>query len=518
MFDLIIRNARIVDGTGNPWYRGSVAIEAGRIAAVGQIPAEAQAREVIDAGDQVVCPGFIDAHVHADLILFGEPDFPGGVHQGVTTVIIGQDGVSYAPGSQKTQAFYRAYFGALNGNPKDVGQWTTVGEYLAQFDRRSAANAAYLVPHGTVRIEVMGLDERAPTADELKQMQGIVAQGMADGAIGVSTGLDYIPCNYSDTHELIEVCRPAGEAGGVYVTHQRSYGPKVVEATHETTTIGREAKMPVHISHYNGFADTLLPLIEEGREQGVDVTFDTYPYLAGSTILSMVCLPRWVQVGGIEAAVERLKQSDVRKQLHPWLQGQERGWDNLHLAAVNKPENKPLEGLTIPQAAKMASKNIPDFVCDLLVQENMEVAVIAFAGPGGRTESDVRRIMQHPAHMAGSDGIYTGGKPHPRGYGTFARYLSEYVREQKVLRLEEAIRHMTSAPATRFSLKDRGLLRAGFAADVVVFDPHTIRDRATYADGKQTATGVSHVLVNGEAVLKHGRPTGARPGRGLKRG
>jgi N-acyl-D-amino-acid deacylase len=518
MFDVIIRNARIVDGSGNPWFRGALAIEAGRVAAVGQIAENAETRETIDAGDQVVCPGFIDSHVHADLVLFAEPDFPGGVHQGVTTVIIGQDGVSYAPGSPSTQAFYRAYFGALNGNPKDVGEWRTVGEYLAQFDRRSAANAAYLVPHGNVRIEVMGLAERAPTADELKQMQAIVAQGMADGAIGVSTGLDYIPCNYSDTQELIEVCRPAGEAGGVYVTHQRSYGAKVVEATHESTAIGHEAKMAVHISHYNGFADTLLPLIEEGREQGVDVTFDTYPYLAGCTILSMVCLPRWVQVGGIEAAVERLRKPDVRTELRPWLEAQERGWDNLVMAAVNLPEHKPLEGQTIPQAAKSAGQNIPDFVCDLLVKENMEVAVIAFAGTGGRTESDMRRIMQHPAHMAGSDGIYTGGKPHPRGYGTFARYLSEYVREQKVLRLEEAIRHMTSAPAARFNLKDRGLLRAGFAADVVVFDPRNIRDRATYADGKQMATGVSHVFVNGEAVLKHGKSTGAHPGRGLKRG
>ena len=518
MFDLLIRNGRIVDGTGNPWYRGDLAIEGDRIAAVGRIEGGAHARQVIDAQDMVVCPGFIDAHVHADLILFEEPDFPGGVHQGVTTVIIGQDGVSYAPGSPKTQAFYRAYFAALNGDPKDAGEWRTVAEYLAQFERRAAVNAAYLVPHGAVRIEAMGLDERAPSSAELAHMQALVAEGMRDGAIGVSTGLDYIPCNYSDTRELVEICRPAAAAGGVFVTHMRSYGAKVAEAVHETLTVGREAGLPVHISHYNGFADVLLPLIDAGRADGVDVTFDTYPYLAGSTILSMVCLPRWVQVGGIEATMERLSQSEVRTQLREWLEAPERGWDQLFLAAVNLKENKELEGLTVPQAAQKRGRSVPEFVCDLLVQEHMAVAVIAFAGPGGRQEEDVRRIMRHPAHMAGSDGIYTGGKPHPRGYGTFARYLGTYVRELKILGLEEAIRHMTSAPAQRFRLGDRGLLRTGNAADVVVFDPQSMAARATYADGKQTAQGVQHVLVNGETVLKDGKATGARPGRGLKRG
>ncbi len=515
MFDVIIRRARVVDGTGNPWQRGDVAITDGRIAAVGQLNA-AQARQVIDAHEMVVCPGFIDAHVNADLALLADPKFPGGLYQGVTTHIIGQDGVSYAPASPQTQAFYRLYFAAVNQNPPNLGEWRTVAQYLAQFDGRVTANAAYLVPHGTVRIEVMGLEERAPTADEIKRMQALIAQGMADGAVGFSTGLDYIPCTYAQTHELIELCKPAAEAGGVYVTHMRSYRPDTVaSAVAETLTIGRKAGLPVHISHFNGLADQVLPLIDEGCASGVDVTFDTYPYLAGSTILAMVALPRWVQGDGIEATVERLWQRKTRERLHEWFDAPERAWDQIRLSAVSLPEHKHFEGMSVPDAARLAEQPIGDFVCDLLANENMVVGCIAFSN--WRTDDDVRRIMQHPAHMAGSDGIYVGGKPHPRGYGTFARYLGVYVREQKALSLEEMIRHMTSAPAQRFALKDRGLLREGYAADVVVFDPQTIAARATYADGRQTAVGVAHVFVNGEAVLQDGKPTGARPGRGLKR-
>jgi N-acyl-D-amino-acid deacylase len=516
MFDTLIHNARMVDGCGNPWYRGSLAIQDGRIAAVGHIPAAAQARKTMDARDMVVCPGFIDAHVHSDLALLADPEFPGGLYQGVTTHIIGQDGVSYAPAAPQTQAFYRHYFAAVNQNPPNLGQWRSVAEFLAQFDGRTSANVAYLVPHGTVRIEVMGLDERAPTPAEIRQMQALVAQGMADGAVGLSTGLEYLPCAYAETAELIALCRPVAAAGGIYVTHMRSYRPEsVASAVAETLTIGREAALPVHISHFNGLADMLLPMIEDGRAAGIDITYDTYPYLAGSTILAMVALPRWVQTGGIDATVERLRQHETRARLREWFEAPQRDWAQIRLSAVNLPEHKAYEGLSVRAAAQLAGQSVGDFVCDVLAKEQMVVGCIAFTT--WRSDDDVRRIMQHPAHMAGSDGIYVGGKPHPRGYGTFARYLGEYVREQKALRLEEMVRHMTSAPAQRFGLSDRGRLLAGLAADLVVFDPQTIAPRSTYDDGKQPAVGVAHVFLNGEAVLMDGQPTRARPGRGLKR-
>ncbi|MBI5878528.1 MAG: D-aminoacylase [Chloroflexi bacterium] len=515
MYDIVIRGARIVDGAGNPWYRGGVAIRDGRIVAVGEVPA-GDARQVIDAGDRVVCPGFIDSHVHADLVLLADPEFPGGLYQGVTTHIIGQDGVSYAPASTQTQAFYRKYFAAINTDPAGIGGWRSVGEYLARFDGASTANVAYLVPHGTVRIEVMGLADRAPTADELRAMQKLVAEGMADGAVGFSTGLDYIPCTYADTNELIELCRPAAAAGGVYVTHMRSYLPATVaESVEEVLAIGRAAGLPVHISHYNGMADQLLPLIDNGRSRGYDITFDTYPYLAGCTILAMVALPRWVQVGGIEATVERLRAAETREKLRDWFATPTYGYEYLQLAGVVDPSDKELEGLTIEVAAAKRGQTPGDFICDLLVRNNMIVLVIALHS--WRGDNDVERIMSHPAHMAGSDGIYFGGKPHPRGFGSFARFLGLYVREKDVMPLEEMVRHMTSAAAQRWRLKDRGLLREGYAADVVVFDPQTIRDHATYADGRQFAEGVSHVIVNGTAVLAGGKPTGARSGRGLKR-
>ena len=381
---------------------------------------------------------------------------------------------------------------------------------------RTSANAAYLVPHGTVRIEVMGLEERAPTPDEIRQMQALVERGMADGAVGLSTGLEYLPCAYAETAELIALCRPVAAAGGVYVTHMRSYRPEsVASAVAETLSIGREAGLPLHISHFNGLADMLLPMIEAGRAEGIDVTYDTYPYLAGSTILAMVGLPRWVQAGGIDATVERLRQPETRMRLREWFESPQRDWEQIRLSAVNLPEHKAYEGLSVRAAAQHVGQSVGDFVCDVLAKEQMVVGCIAFTT--WRSDDDVRRIMQHPAHMAGSDGIYVGGKPHPRGYGTFARYLGVYVREQKALSLEEMVRHMTSAPAQRFGLADRGRLLAGLAADLVVFDPETIAPRATYEDGKQTAVGVTHVFVNGQAVLLDGQPTQARPGRGLNR-
>lgn len=514
VYDTLIRDAKIVDGTGNPWYRADVGLREGRIVAVGRLKGAAAARTV-DASGRVLAPGFVDAHVHGDAVLLGDPAMEAAVRQGVTTFVIGQDGIGFAPASERTMTYVRDYFAALNGF-WDLGyDWRTVGEYLARFDERAAINAAFLIPHGCLRCEVMGLEARAPTDAELQRMQQLADQGMAEGAVGFSTGLDYIPCAYADTEELIAVAKAVAPWGGIYVTHQRSYGDRVAEAVEETLLIGERGGVGVHISHYNGPADVLLPLIDAGRRRGVDVTFDSYPYLAGCTIMGMVCLPQEMQEGGIPATVARLKAPRWRQRLAQWLQTPRYPLEEMRIAAVFRPENKLFEGLSPLEAAEAAGQSLPDFLCDLLASEKMAVSVVVHDARR-RGEEDLKRIMAHPAHMAGSDGIYTGGKPHPRGWGTFARYLGVYTRQEGVYTLEEAVRHLSAHAARRHRLRDRGLLWPGFAADLVLFDPDRVIDRATYDDGRRSAEGVSHVWVNGRMVLDDGRLTGETPGRALR--
>jgi N-acyl-D-amino-acid deacylase len=348
-------------------------------------------------------------------------------------------------------------------------------------------------------------------------MQQLADQGMAEGAVGFSTGLDYIPCAYAATQELIDVARAVAPWGGIYVTHQRSYGERVAEAVEETLTVGEQGGVAVHISHYNGPADVLLPLIDAGRGRGMDVTYDSYPYLAGCTIMAMLCLPRELQEGGIPATVARLRQPETRRALAEWLPSITYPLEDLRIAAVFRPENKRYEGMSPREAAQAAGASLADFLCDLLASENMAVSVVAHDARR-RGEGDLRRIMAHPAHMAGSDGIYTGGRPHPRGWGTFARYLGVYWRREGTYTLEEAVRHLAAHAARRHHLRDRGHLWPGFAADLVLFDADRIIDRATYEDGRQPAEGVTHVWVNGCLVLDDGRLTGDTPGRALRPG
>lgn len=515
MLDFLIRNARIVDGTGSPWYLGDVGVAGGRIAAIGRLSGERAAR-VIEADGRALCPGFVDAHVHGDTVLLGDPAMEAAVRQGVTTFVIGQDGIGFAPASEPTMTYMRDYFAALNGF-YDLGyDWRSVADYLDRFDDRTAINAAFLIPHGCLRCEAVGLDERPPTDAELARMQALADEGMREGAVGFSTGLDYIPCLYADTEELIAVARAVAPYGGIYVTHQRSYGEGVAAAVAETVAIGERGGVGVHISHYGGPADVLLPLIDAARARGADVTYDSYPYLAGCTIMGMVCLPGAMQQGGIPVTLERLREPATRRELARWLERPRYPLEDMRIAAVFRPENKRFEGLSPIDAARLAGQETADFLCDLLIAENMAVSLVVHDARR-RGEEDLRRIMAHPAHMAGSDGIYTGGRPHPRGWGTFARYLGVYTREQGVYTLEEAVLHLAAHAARRHGLRDRGLLVPGFAADLVLFDPETVTDRSTYEDGRACATGVSHVWMNGRLVLDDARLTGATPGRALRR-
>jgi N-acyl-D-amino-acid deacylase len=519
MFDLILKGGWVIDGSGGPPFRADVALLETMIAEVGRLEG-AQASQIIDVSGRYVVPGFIDAHVHGDLMLLADPIHMPALRQGVTTYLIGQDGSSFAPASPATLDYMRRYTAGFNGNPVGLSYgWRTIDEYLARFDRQMAINVAYLIPNGNVRMEVMGLDPRPPGADELRAMQKLVRDGMDAGAVGLSTGLDYIPSRYADASEIAALCEAIVGENGVYVTHMRGYGPFAPVGMREVVDIAQQTGVPAHISHYNGRADVLLPMIDEGRTLGFDLTFDTYPYLAGSTILGMIALPPWAQEGGVDATVERLHDAAVRARLRSeWFAGEiPYALENVAIAMVANPDWRWAEGKTVATAAEEAGLAAGDFVCEILAASGMAVGIVAFR-PGERTEADVRAILRHPAHMAGSDGIFCGGYPHPRGWGAFARYLGYHTRELGDYSWPEAITHLSTHAARRFRLTDRGFIRPGFVADIAVLDPTAVTDKSTYAAGRTLATGVDHVLVNGTIVLENGEPTGATPGRALRRG
>jgi len=511
-YDCLIQNARVIDGTGAPWFFADVGIVGDRIAKVGKISAAA-ARQTVDAGGRFLTPGFVDAHVHTDLALLAEPDFPAAVFQGVTSHVIGQDGISYAPATPTWQAHLRQYFAGVNGDPILDVAWESVAEYLCCFDERTAVNVAYLLPQGTIRLEVMGFESRSPDPGEIARMQAVVAQGMKEGAIGISTGLDYIPCNHAGTEELIEICRPVGELGGIYVSHIRSYGSAIAAAVEEIAEIGRIAELPVHISHYNGPAPQLAALVDEARTAGSDMTFDTYPFLAGCSILSMIALPRWIEEDGTSETLTRLADPMIRQKLSSWFLEPPYPLETLQLSYVEYSEDRDLEGFYLSDAAAARNQTLPDFICDLLIRSQLRVACVAHHS--NRTEDDVLALMRHPAHVGGSDGIYTGTRPHPRGYATFARYL-EYARDRSVMPIEEMVRHLTGHPARRFHLKQRGLVAKGFFADLALFDLSRIQAHVAYGAAALPAEGMDWVFVNGRAVLANGAPTGLRPGRAIR--
>ena len=515
MFDTLLRNGHVVDGSGCELQPVDVALQNGRIAKIGDL-FHAKAETILDCTGLVVTPGFIDAHVHGDLALLADPDHPPAVRQGVTTYLCGQDGVAFAPGSEQTQRYMRRYTAGFNGNFPTLGRaWTNVDELLSQFDGTTAVNVATLVPNGNVRMEVMGLENRRATGDELSRMRKIVREGMEQGAVGLSSGLDYIPSLYADEKELTELCREIVPFGGVYVTHMRGYTPENAPAAlEEVFVIGRDAECKVHVSHFNCLAKQTIPLLDEFNRDGVNVTFDMYPYLYGSTTVAMLTLPPEVCEGGIDATLARLKDPAVRKELVATFANPRFPLGTIRLASCPHPEWVKYEGMTLKEAAGSAS--ICDYVCDLLIATDLAAGCV-IRHYHERQEPDIQKFMRDHRMMAGSDGIFVGGKPHPRGTGSFARYLGHHVRIGD-WPVEDAVRKCSGAVAERFGLKDRGLVKEGYIADIAVWNPRTMKDRSTYEDGKLLAEGMKHVFVNGEAVLLHERPTGKRPGRGLRRG
>jgi N-acyl-D-amino-acid deacylase len=516
MFDILIHSGRVIDGTGLPAFRADVGLVGDRIAAVGRLD-RAAAKTRIDASGLVVAPGLVDAHIHGDLALFADPAHEPAVRQGVTTYIIGQDGVAMAPASPSTLDHMRRYTAGFNGNFATHGlSWRSLGEYLALFDRRAAINVACLVPNGNVRMEVMGLEQRRPTADELTRMRRLVREAMEEGAVGLSSGLDYIPSLYADTEELTALCEEIAPFGGVYVTHMRGYAPHTIAASmDEVRRIGRKAGCAVHISHFNSLAEQAIPLMDAMERDGVDVTFDLYCYLFGSSILGMIALPPEAMAGGVDATLARLRDSAYRPQIREGIANPRGDLRQVRLGSVPSRDYQHLEGRTLGEAVEITGKSMADLIVDLLVATETATNAVVPHNPR-RTDKDIEALMRDRRMMAGSDGIFIGGKPHPRGTGCFARYLGHYVRAG-VWSLEEAIMKCSRHVARRHGLKDRGLMAEGMAADVIVFDPAAVRDRSTFEDGKALATGMRDVFVNGEAILLNGERTAARPGRGLRR-
>ena len=525
--DLLIRGGHVIDGAGNPPTRADVAVAGDRIVGVGRLE-DVRARQVLDAAGHVVSPGFIDMHAHSDLRLLVAPDHTAKVAQGITLEVLGQDGLSYAPVTDETLDQLRAQLRGWNGDPDGFAwDWRTVGEYLDRLDQGIAVNAAYLVPHGTVRMMVVGHDDRPASEDELARMSAIVARSMEEGAVGLSAGLTYTPGMYAPDTELVELCRTVARLGGYYCPHHRNYGAYALEAYQACFDIAAEAGVPLHLAHAHlgypdnrGRAPELLAMVDDAARAGVDVTLDSYPYLASSTYLHAL-LPGWVQEGGLTATLTRLRDAGLRERIraeiedtgHAAYHDVPTDWRTVVVTGVSEPSSRRFVGRSLHEVAQAEGRRPIDLYCELLVEERLASTCVHHVG----NEENVRAIMRHPAHTGGSDGILAGERPHPRAWGTFPRYLGHYVRELGVLRLEDAVRKFSSLPAQRLGFRDRGLVRPGMAADVVVFDPDTVVDVGTYDDPCHPPRGIPHVVVNGVPVICDGAHTGARPGRSLRR-
>ena len=516
MSDLLIRNGRIVDGTGSKSFSGSLSIDGDTITIITGDTSAIDADRIIDADNYIVCPGFIDMHSHSDLMLLNDPFHEPKVRQGVTTEALGMDGLSYAPSSTVNLELLLGYLSAINGTAPEGVRWSSVSDFLQLFDNKCSCNVVYFVPHAAIRVEAMGWDARPPNAAEQMKMEELAIQGMRDGAFGFSTGLTYAPGAYSDTEELVGVCRAIRDTGGIYVSHARySLGDRLLDPFREVLTIGRQSGIPVHISHYHnpvdGMGEKMVALVNEGRSADIDVTFDQYPYPAASTVLHSL-LPIWVHDGGPTELMNRIKQRSVRDEIGDSVDPQ---WgmtlDHYIISNVKTDANKEWEGRSLTDLATARGQRMIDAICEMLIQEDLEVAFVARTG----NNENIRTIVKHDAQMVGSDGIMTGDYPNPRTYGTFPFILDRLVREEGILSLEEAVRKMTFMPAQRLGLTDRGVLRDGMKADIVMFNPDTVTTPATFEDPKQFPSGIDYVIVNGQLVIDSGNHTRALPGRSL---
>lgn len=526
MYDVLIFNGMIVDGTNSPWFRADLAIENGKIVEIGKLTRR-KAKMIIDAKHMFVCPGFIDIHSHSDFSAFLNPFCESKLRQGVTTELVGNCGYSLAPllGSalEETRNYYKEMYSSEAG-------WRNVAEYLDALQRaKPAINYATLVGHGTIRKSVMGYEKREPTIEELKRMKRLVAESLRQGAFGLSTGLIYPPGSFASTNEIVELCKVVAKHNGFYATHMRSESAKLVESVAETIEIGKKSGVSVQISHHKacgekhfGKVKETLKMIEQARNEGYDVTCDVYPYTATSTDLDAI-LPDWVHEGGTEKMLERLRDPKIREKIKQQIDPVQRamgGYDKIYITYVVSEKNKPFQGKNLEEIARNQNKDPLEAAFDLILEERGRVGMMRFA----MDEEDVKLVIKSPYSMIGSDGsalstegILSRGHPHPRNFATFVRVLARYVKELKLLSVEEAVWKMTSFPARKIGLFDRGILRPKMAADIVVFDLDQVQEVSTFEDPKKYPKGIVHVLVNGVIVMRDGELTGARPGIVLRK-
>jgi dihydroorotase/N-acyl-D-amino-acid deacylase len=528
-FDLVITHGHIIDGTGSPWYSGDIGIRDGKIAAIGNLTAAPRER-TIDAGGKVVAPGFIDMLGQSELTILVDPRLPSKVFQGITSEITGEGG-SIAPLNDAIIQSDRQGYEHFKITP----DWRTFRQYFARLEKQGMGiNLASYVGATQVRRMILGDDDKQPTPAQLEQMQALVREAMKDGTVGVSTSLEYAPAPYAKTEELVALAAEASKFGAIYATHMRDESASVLEAIDEALRIGREAHIPVEIWHIKvagkdnwGRMPEVVAKINAARAAGADVSADTYAYTAWYNGFSAF-IPPWAHDGGDAKLVQRLKDPVTRARIRKEMLTPSKEWDNewqeipgpdaIMIGAVENPALAPLLGKRISEIAKASNKDPMDALFDILIQDpSTEVAVF------GMSQPDVTLALQQPwaaidndSEGTSPDGILGQSHPHPRAYGTFPRILAKYVREEKVLTLEDAIRKFSALPAQRMRLTDRGVLKAGMWADVVIFDPTTVHDRATFDNPNQLSEGMEYVLVNGVPVIEQGKMTGALPGRVLR--
>jgi N-acyl-D-amino-acid deacylase len=528
-FEIVITNGHIIDGTDSPWYSGDLGIRDGKIAAIGNLSA-AQRQRTIDAAGKVVAPGFIDMLGQSELTILVDPRLPSKIYQGITSEITGE-GNSIAPLNDAIIESDRIGYNHYKINP----DWRTLRQYFARLEKQGIGiNVATYVGATQVRRMVLGDDNKQPTPEQLDQMKALVREAMKDGAVGVSTSLEYAPAPYAKTDELIALATEAGKSGGIYATHMRNESDSVLEAIDEALRIGREAHVPVEIWHIKvagknnwGHMPQVVAKINAARAGGADVSADTYAYTAWYNDFSAF-IPAWAHDGGTAKLVDRLKDPGTRERIRKDMLTPSRDWDNewqeipgpeaIMIGAVANPKLVPLQGKRLSEIAKLWNKDPMDALFDFLIEDpNPGVAVF------GMSQPDVTLALQQPwvsidndSEGTSPEGILGQAHPHPRAYGTFPRILSKYVREEKVLTLEDAIRKFAALPAQRMRLTDRGVLKQGMWADVVIFDPATVRDRATFDSPNQLSEGMDYVLVNGTPVIEQGKMTGELPGKVLR--
>ncbi len=526
-YDLVISNGHIIDGTGSPWYAADIAIRDGHIAAIGHLD-PATARQTIDAAGMVVAPGFIDMLGQSEKSILVNPHLPSKIYQGITTEITGEGG-SAAPLTDAIRAADHADYEHFKIDPS----WNTFREFFARLEKQGMGiNLASYVGATQVRRAVIGDDDRAPTAAELDRMRALVRDAMHDGAVGVSTSLQYAPAPYATTEELIALAAEGARLGGIYATHMRSEGDAIIPAIDEAIRIGREAHVPVEIWHLKasgrqnwGRMPVIVAHIDQARRSGVEIGANTYAYTAWFNSFSAF-IPPWAHDGGDAKLIERLKDPAMRSRIRKELQIPSAAWDNewdeisgpeaILLSVVQNPKLLPLQGKTIAEIAKLWNKDPIDTIFDLLIEDHAATEVAVF----GMSEPDVRLALQQPwvsvcndSQGTATDGLLGQEHPHPRAYGTFPRILRKYVREDGALSLPDAIRKFSALPASHLRLADRGVIKTGIWADIVVFDPDTITDVATFEKPNQLSAGMQYVLVNGVPVIEHGRMTNALPGK-----